>query len=102
MVSRPQISDCLSRGWIVLVPNHRLCPGVDVLEGPMSDIRDLLAWVYAGCLDDELRRAGRAYTADLERVVAFGTSSGGMLALALVCLHLFFLLAINPPVAITV
>lgn len=86
MVSRPQISDCLSRGWIVLVPNHRLCPGVDVLQGPMRDIRDFLAWVYTGCLDDELRKLRRGFRADLERVVAFGTSSGGMLALGLVCL----------------
>lgn len=83
MVSLPQVHDCLERGWIVLVPNHRLCPGVNLLEGPMQDIRDLLAWVYDGHLDAVLKEQG-AYRADLENVGAFGTSSGGHLALALV------------------
>ncbi|OKP14959.1 hypothetical protein PENSUB_4304 [Penicillium subrubescens] len=82
MVSLPQVNDCLERGWIVLVPNHRLCPGVNMLEGPMQDIRDLLTWVYHGHLDAVLKEQG-AYRADLENVAAFGTSSGGHLALGL-------------------
>ena len=88
MVSMPQITDCLERGWIVLVPNHRLCPGVDLLEGPMQDIRDLLAWVYDGHLDAVLQEQG-PYSADLDNVAAFGTSSGGHLAMSLVC-HFFY------------
>src|SRR5690348_10818460 len=83
MVSLPQVNDCLERGWIVLVPNHRLCPGVNLLEGPMQDIRDLLSWVYDGHLDVVLSDYG-PYRADLENVAAFGTSSGGHLALGLV------------------
>ncbi|KAJ5109399.1 hypothetical protein N7456_006074 [Penicillium angulare] len=82
MVSMPQIKDCLERGWIVLVPNHRLCPGVDLLEGPMRDIRDLLAWVYDGRLDAYLAGKG-SHRADLDNVAVFGTSSGGNLALSL-------------------
>lgn len=83
MVSLPQVNDCLERGWIVLVPNHRLCPGVNLLEGPMQDIRDLLSWVHDGHLDAVLKKHG-AYHADLENVAVFGTSSGGTLALGLV------------------
>lgn len=83
MVSLPQVNDCLERGWIVLVPNHRLCPGVNLLEGPMQDIRDLLTWVHDGHLDAVLKGQG-AYRADLENVAVFGTSSGGTLALGLV------------------
>lgn len=83
MVSMLQVNDCLERGWIVLVPNHRLCPGVNLLEGPMQDIRDLLLWVYNGNLDAVLEDQG-PYRADLENVAAFGTSSGGHLALGLV------------------
>ncbi|KAL6235706.1 Alpha/Beta hydrolase protein [Aspergillus navahoensis] len=87
MVSLPQISDCLARGWIVAVPNHRLCPGVDVLSGPMADIRDFLAWIYAGQdqdgLDSFLQGQEKEYRVDRERVMAFGTSSGGFLALSL-------------------
>ncbi|RDW61218.1 uncharacterized protein DSM5745_10716 [Aspergillus mulundensis] len=87
MVSKPQISDCLARNWIVAVPNHRLCPGVDVRSGPMSDIRDFLAWIYAQTdgLDSFLQsqEGAEGYCVDEERVMAFGTSSGGMLALSL-------------------
>jgi acetyl esterase/lipase len=85
MVNKDQVEDCLSRGWIVLVPNHRLCPQVDVLEGPMKDCRDLLAWIYDGSLQTELSglQVGD-YKVDLDHVFAFGTSSGGTLALSLV------------------
>ncbi|KAJ5481054.1 hypothetical protein N7539_006948 [Penicillium diatomitis] len=82
MVSLPQVKDCLERGWIVLVPNHRLCPGVDLLNGPMQDIRDLLTWVYDGSLDAALGDE-KMYQVDTENVAAFGTSSGGTLALGL-------------------
>jgi acetyl esterase/lipase len=85
MVSLDQIDDCLARGWIVIVPNHRLCPGVDVLTGPVTDVRDLLSWIYQGDLEDFLSQKGLArYKVDTERVMAFGTSSGGFLALSLV------------------
>lgn len=85
MVSIPQIEDCLSRGWIVVVPNHRLCPGVDILEGPVEDCRDLLEWVYDGGLEGFLHDQGvGSVSVDAEKVMAFGTSSGGFLALSLV------------------
>lgn len=88
MVNKDQVEDCLSRGWIVLVPNHRLCPQVNVLEGPIKDIRDLLAWIYDGGLQKELSGLrGEEYKADLDHVFAFGTSSGGTLALSLVSAH---------------
>ncbi|OJJ48115.1 hypothetical protein ASPZODRAFT_61864 [Penicilliopsis zonata CBS 506.65] len=89
MVSLPQIEDCLSRDWIVVVPNHRLCPAVNILEGPISDCRDLLAWIYDGHLDEFLRVQSEGsdgstlVSCDLDKVMAFGTSSGGTLALAL-------------------
>lgn len=88
MVSMPQITDCLARGWIVLCPNHRLCPGIDVRSGAMADIRDLLGWIYDGSLDQFLEKQEQGehkYKTDTDRVMAFGTSSGGFLALALVC-----------------
>jgi acetyl esterase/lipase len=85
MVNKDQVSDCLSRGWIVLAPNHRLCPQVNLLEGPMQDCRDLLAWVLDGGLETALRRqAASTLVPDLDHVFAFGTSSGGHLALCLV------------------
>lgn len=94
MVCMPQVDDCLARGWIVVSPNHRLCPQVNILEGPMADCRDLLAWIYDGHLDAFLAGEsaahlhGSQYRVDKDRVMAFGTSSGGTLALSLVSARL--------------
>ncbi|GJC87300.1 non-reducing polyketide synthase andM [Colletotrichum liriopes] len=65
MVNKDQIADCLGRGWIVLVPNHRLCPQVSLLDGPMRDCRDLLGWVYDGELQKvlDIRQEG-SYAVD--------------------------------------
>ena len=86
MVSADQIKDCQDRGWIVVVPEHRLCPQVNILEGPVADCRDVLEWIHSGGLDEELARntATASFRADPGRIIAFGTSSGGTLALALV------------------
>ncbi|KAB8227441.1 Alpha/Beta hydrolase protein [Aspergillus alliaceus] len=84
MVSIPQIQDCLSRNWVVVVPNHCLCPGVNILEGPVEDCWGLLALVYEGILEEFLRDQGSTWVGvDVEKVMAFGTSSGGFLALSL-------------------
>jgi len=85
LVNKDQIRDCIDRGWIVLVPNHRLCPQLNLLEGPIQDCRDLLAWIHSGGLEKAI--AGQTttpYLVDLDRILAFGTSSGGTLALCLV------------------
>ena len=84
MVNQEQINDCLDRGWIVVVPNHRLCPQVDLLEGPMQDCRDLLGWIYSHGLERSIHQNHNPHTCDLAHVFAFGTSSGGHLALSLV------------------
>ena len=89
MVSADQIQDCQDRGWIVVVPEHRLCPQVNIHQGPVADCRDLLDWIYTGELDKELAKneSTPSFKVDFERVVAFGTSSGGTLALALVSIE---------------
>ncbi|KAH7392514.1 Alpha/Beta hydrolase protein [Pyrenochaeta sp. MPI-SDFR-AT-0127] len=83
MNNKDQIQDSLERGWIVLAIEHRLCPGVDVLEGPMRDVRDALQWVQDGALAQILRDNQRPdCIPDGDRVVIMGTSSGGHLALS--------------------
>lgn len=85
MVNPDQVRDCLGRGWIVLAPNHRLCPQVNLLDGPMRDCRDLLAWVYEGGLGRAIaEHTSEPVALDLDHVFAFGTSSGATLALSLV------------------
>lgn len=92
MVNQDQIDDCLSRKWIVLAPNHRLCPQVNLLEGPMQDCRDLLAWIYQGKLQELIATCiKKPHKVDLDHVFAFGTSSGGTLALSLVSIALLYI-----------
>lgn len=96
MVSADQIQDCQDRGWIVVVPEHRLCPQVDILKGPVTDCRDLLDWIHAGELDKKLAETASSFRVDYERMVTFGTSSGGTLALALVSIQSLPFLAAFP------
>jgi acetyl esterase/lipase len=85
MINLDQVQDCLNRGWIVLAPNHRLCPQVNLLEGPIQDCRDLLSWIHDGGLAASLKAlATDTCLPDLKHVFGFGTSSGGTLALSLV------------------
>jgi acetyl esterase/lipase len=86
MNNKDQIVDCLQRGWIVLAIEHRLCPGVNIHEGPMTDVRDALAWVQNDGLAEALMREEprEAAKVDQERVMMMGTSSGGHLALCTV------------------
>ncbi|KAK7550873.1 Alpha/Beta hydrolase protein [Phyllosticta citricarpa] len=88
MVNSDQIDDCLERNWIVVSIDHRLCPQVSIFDGPIADARTALAWVHStsstSSLEAELMAHGHDTVAvDREAVVAFGTSSGGTLALAL-------------------
>ena len=93
--NRDQIADCVERGWIVLSIEHRLCPGVNVLEGPMEDVKDVLGWAQNGGLAEVLKESenGKSVRADEGRVMVMGTSSGGHLALSTVRDFFFFGLA---------
>jgi acetyl esterase/lipase len=51
----------------------------------MRDCRDLLDWIYSGGLQSAVSsETNLVYPLDLDHVFAFGTSSGGTLALSLV------------------
>lgn len=91
MNNRDQIQDCLDRGWIVLSLEHRLCPGVNVLDGPMTDVKDALRWAQTGGLAAALKKAKVDVEPDPNRVMAMGTSAGGHLALSLVSLFMVLL-----------
>ncbi|KAH8890736.1 hypothetical protein GQ53DRAFT_824458 [Thozetella sp. PMI_491] len=74
-----QIQDALDRGWIILAPDHRLCPQVNILEGPISDVRFLHEWLHAGHLDTELCSRSLLVRVDKKRVIASGIASGAQL-----------------------
>lgn len=94
MNPKVQIQDALDRGWIILAPDHRLCPQVNILEGPIGDIRFLHQWVHAGHLDTELSLRSFAFSVDKEKIVASGIASG-----AHSCLCLAFDIKPTPPPA---
>lgn len=85
--SKDQIQDCTARGWIVLAIEHLLCPGVNVFEGPMADVRDALSWTQKGGLANALKENGKDVNVDTERIMVMGTSSGGHLSLSTVRIH---------------
>lgn len=81
MVPKTQISYLVSRGFVVVVPEYRLCPQVTVLEGPVQDARDVLQWCQES-LPSILNE--KNVQVDPKKVVAMGHSAGGMLALVTV------------------
>ncbi|KAH7411547.1 alpha beta-hydrolase [Phaeosphaeria sp. MPI-PUGE-AT-0046c] len=90
MVPQSQISYLAARGFVVVVPEYRLCPQVTVLEGPVQDAKDVLRWCQES-LSSVM--SSKDVQVDPNRVVAMGHSAGGMLALVTG-------LAPSPPLAI--
>ncbi|RYO80319.1 hypothetical protein DL764_009910 [Monosporascus ibericus] len=79
---RPQQTDILLRsGFLPVSIDYRLCPETTLLEGPMVDVADALAWVRTALPRLSLSR--RDVQVDADNVVAVGWSSGGHLAMTL-------------------
>lgn len=83
MSPQTQIEDSLERGWIVLTPDHRLCPQVNIQEGPVGDIRSFHTWLHTGGFDAELAARSIPFVVDKSKIIATGTASGGHAALCL-------------------
>lgn len=83
IVPKPQISYLTKAGFLVVVPNYRLCPQVSAFEGPITDSKDCLIWAikHAASL---LEQEADGYRVDSEKVVVMGHSAGGGLALNMV------------------
>ncbi|KAK6835465.1 hypothetical protein RU639_001737 [Aspergillus parasiticus] len=78
VVPKSEISALTELGFVVLVPNYRLCPQISVFNGPIADSRDCLVWAaneLPGLLQNE------SVEVDPNRIVAMGHSAGGTLAL---------------------
>lgn len=78
MVPETQTNFLVDRGFIVVVPEYRLCPQTSVLEGPIQDAKDVLAWCQETLPSTMTAKNVRA---DPKKIVAMGHSAGGMLAL---------------------
>ncbi len=58
--------------------DYRLCPEVNLLEGPIADVSDAYAWLQRG-LPAALEGSG--VSVDVDRIVVIGWSTGGHLAM---------------------
>lgn len=75
-----QTKHLLSAGFLPVSIDYRLCPEVNLLDGPMTDARDAYWWAQTR-LPSLLAKQGIAV--DGSRVVVVGWSTGGHLALSL-------------------
>lgn len=71
----------LQRGFLPVSVDYRLCPEVNLLEGPVTDVCDALHWARDTL--PSLQLAGPAVRVDPDRLIALGWSSGGQLAMTL-------------------
>jgi acetyl esterase/lipase len=71
----------LDNGLLPVSIDYRLCPELNLLQGPMTDVRDALRWARYELPSMKLKRLGLQI--DDDRVVVVGWSTGGHLAMTL-------------------
>lgn len=76
------IEKMLQLGFIVVAANHRLCPTISLYDGPVTDSRDCYTWTQGKL--PALLQQDFGVAADGKRVVTWGHSVGGTLALLMV------------------
>lgn len=80
-----QTAFLLANGMLPISLNYRLCPEINVIDGPMTDVRDAYAWAQSpsqtslqAMLDDK----GIPVKVDRGNIVVVGWSTGGHLAMS--------------------
>ena len=68
----------LENGYLPVSIDYRLCPEIDLIAGPMTDVRDALGW-----LREKLPAIAKTHGVLLNptRIIAVGWSTGGHLAM---------------------
>lgn len=67
----------LENGYLPVSIDHRLCPEIDMIAGPLTDVRDALTWLRKGL--PRIAKA-RGVAVDPSKIIAIGWSTGGHLA----------------------
>lgn len=75
-----QTRHLLAHGFLPVSLDFRLCPEVNLIDGPMADVCDGYRWAKE-IMPQELMKQG--VVVDSEKIVAVGWSTGGHLALSL-------------------
>lgn len=68
----------LDNGYLPVSIDFRLCPEIDLIAGPMTDVRDALGWVREKLPGIALSHGVKL---DTTNVIAVGWSTGGHLAM---------------------
>lgn len=69
----------VANGFLPVSVDYRLCPEVNLIDGPMTDVFDAYQWIRATL---PLITAERGYDVDVDNVVVIGWSTGGQLAMS--------------------
>ena len=74
-----QIQFLLDKGILPVSFDYRLCPETNLIDGPITDVRDALLWAQ-----QELPAitSSQDYVIDSDRIVVIGWSTGGYLAMS--------------------
>lgn len=73
-----QIRFLLAKGVLPISLDYRLCPEINIIDGPMSDVRDAVAWARS-----VLPKISLSYCVkvNINKVAVIGWSTGGHLAM---------------------
>ncbi|KAL9608394.1 MAG: hypothetical protein Q9167_006774 [Letrouitia subvulpina] len=93
-----QTAFLLAHGVLPVSIDYRLCPEVNLIEGPIQDVCDAYAWVQRGGLQAALRLSRHGVLVDGVRTVVIGWSTGGHLAMTTAWMSKQA--GLRPPVAI--
>lgn len=77
-----QVQHLLRHGILPVSVDYRLCPEVNIIDGPIHDVRDAFVWARTRLPSLTLRASSRLQI-DGDRVAVVGWSTGGTLAMSL-------------------
>ena len=75
-----QTQHLLANGFLPVSIDYRLCPEINIIDGPMADVCDAFKWAHTS-LPEIASQHG--ITVDQTKVVVVGWSTGGHLAMSL-------------------
>lgn len=79
-----QTSFLLANGILPISLDYRLCPEVNLIDGPMADVRDAYAWAQSPSrtgLQSILHSKGSMVEVNRAKIMVIGWSTGGHLAM---------------------
>ena len=74
-----QTTFLLAHGLLPVSLDYRLCPEVNLIEGPMTDVRDALSWAQTRL---KFLKPVENINIDASKIVMIGWSTGGHLAMS--------------------